>query len=72
MVGLYGKRCSWPMAVRSSPTKLISANPFCSRDAKVVAGFQPVMPTFQGLITEEDVVRLIEYIKSFGDGTGSS
>jgi cytochrome c oxidase subunit II len=34
--------------------------------AKVVAGYQPVMPTFQGLVTEEGVVQLIEYIKSIG------
>ena len=31
---------------------------------KVVAGFQPVMPTFQGLVNEEGVMSLIEYIKS--------
>jgi cytochrome c oxidase subunit 2 len=34
--------------------------------AKVVAGYQPVMPTFQGLVTEENVLQLIEYIKSIG------
>jgi len=32
--------------------------------AKVVAGYQPIMPTFQGLVKEEDVVQLIEYVKS--------
>jgi cytochrome c oxidase subunit II len=32
--------------------------------AKVVAGYQPNMPAFQGLVTEEGVVELIEYIKS--------
>ena len=32
--------------------------------AKIVAGFQPLMPTFQGLVTEEGVLELIEYIKS--------
>ena len=32
--------------------------------AKVVAGFQPVMPTYQGQLTEEQVFQLIEYIKS--------
>ena len=31
---------------------------------KVVAGFQPVMPTFQGLVNEESVMALIEYVKS--------
>ena len=32
--------------------------------AKVVAGYQPVMPTFQGVIDEEGVLQLIAYIKS--------
>ena len=31
---------------------------------KVVAGYQPVMPTFQGLVNEENVMALIEYVKS--------
>jgi cytochrome c oxidase subunit 2 len=32
--------------------------------AKIVKGYQPIMPTFQGLVTEENVLQLIEYIKS--------
>ena len=32
--------------------------------AKVVNGFQPIMPTFQGLVTEEQLLQLIAYIKS--------
>jgi cytochrome c oxidase subunit 2 len=32
--------------------------------AKVVAGFQPVMPTFQGQLSEEQIYQLIQYIKS--------
>lgn len=32
--------------------------------AKVVAGFQPLMPTFKGQLSEEQVFHLIEYIKS--------
>jgi cytochrome c oxidase subunit 2 len=32
--------------------------------AKVVAGFPPVMPVFQGQITEEQVMALIAYIKT--------
>ena len=34
--------------------------------AKVVAGFEPVMPTFQGQVSEESVLQLIAYIKSIG------
>ena len=32
--------------------------------AKIVKGFQPLMPTFQGLISEEGLVALIEHVKS--------
>jgi cytochrome c oxidase subunit 2 len=32
--------------------------------AKVVAGFQPIMPAFQGLVSEEGLLELIEYVKS--------
>ena len=39
--------------------------------AKVVAGYQPVMPTYQGQIAEGDVLELIAYLKSLG-GTRDS
>jgi cytochrome c oxidase subunit 2 len=32
--------------------------------AKIVRGFQPLMPTFQGLISEEGLVALIEHVRS--------
>src|SRR5688500_13064275 len=39
---------------------------------KVVAGYQPVMPTFQGLVNEEGVMALIEYVKSLQSSTGGT
>jgi len=32
--------------------------------AKVVSGYQPVMPTYQGLVSEEGLMQLIAYIQS--------
>jgi len=32
--------------------------------AKLVAGYPPIMPTFQGLISEEGLLQLIAYVKS--------
>jgi cytochrome c oxidase subunit 2 len=32
--------------------------------AKITAGFQPIMPTFQGLVSEEGLLELIEYVKA--------
>ena len=34
--------------------------------AEVVQGYEPIMPTFKGLVTEEGILDLIEYIKSLG------
>jgi cytochrome c oxidase subunit 2 len=39
---------------------------------KVVAGYQPVMPTFQGLVNEESVMALIEYVKSLQSSGGTA
>ena len=39
--------------------------------AKVVAGWQPIMPTYQGQITEEQLTQLISYVRSLaGEGGG--
>jgi len=37
--------------------------------AKVVRGFKPVMPTFQGLVSEEQLNALVAYIKSLSGPT---
>jgi cytochrome c oxidase subunit 2 len=38
--------------------------------AKVVAGFQPIMPTYEGQISEEGILQIIAYIKSLGAQAG--
>ena len=32
--------------------------------ARLVAGYAPIMPTFQGQLSEEDLTQLVAYIKS--------
>jgi cytochrome c oxidase subunit 2 len=39
--------------------------------AKMVAGFQPLMPTFQGVVSEEQIAQLTAYIKSLTPATGT-
>jgi cytochrome c oxidase subunit 2 len=34
--------------------------------AKIVNGFKPVMPTFQGQISDEQLNALVAYVKSLG------
>ena len=35
--------------------------------AKVVRGYEPLMPSFQGQVTEEALVQLVRYVKSLSD-----
>lgn len=37
-------------------------------NAKVVAGYQPIMPSFQGQLSEEELNQLVAYIRSLGQG----
>ena len=38
--------------------------------AKLVAGYQPVMPSFRGQLNEEQLLQLVAYIKSLRDARG--
>src|SRR4029450_10176189 len=63
LVGLFGKR------VQLQDRKTVTGNEDSIREsilepqAKVVAGYQPIMPTFKGLVSEEAILQLIAYIK---------
>ena len=65
--GSYGK----PVALEGGQTVTVDdayiRESILNPHAKVVAGFQPIMPTFQGLVTEEQLLQLIAYVKSLGE-----
>ncbi len=67
--GIYGK----PMPLQSG--HVVTADESYIRDSillpqkDVVAGYAPVMPTFQGRISEEELMQIIAYIRSLGTGT---
>jgi cytochrome c oxidase subunit 2 len=37
-------------------------------DAKIVAGYENIMPTYQGQLGEEDILKLIAFIKALKRG----
>jgi len=69
--GLFGK------AVKLANGNTVTADEGYLREsivqpsAKIVAGYQPIMPTFQGLVTEEQIVQLIAYIQTLGGAAGA-
>jgi cytochrome c oxidase subunit 2 len=38
--------------------------------AKVVNGYQPIMPSFQGQLSEQEILQIIAYLKSLGNQGG--
>jgi cytochrome c oxidase subunit II len=64
LAGVYGK----PVQLQGGGTVIADdayiRESIVNPQAKVVAGFQPIMPTFQGLVTEEQLLQLIAYVRS--------
>jgi cytochrome c oxidase subunit II len=64
LLGLYGR------PVRLSDNRVVIADDnyiresILSPNAKIVAGFQPIMPTFQGVVSEEGLIQITEYLKN--------
>jgi cytochrome c oxidase subunit 2 len=78
LVGIFGRTVELAGGGTIKADEAYFRESILNPTAKVAAGYQPIMPTFQGLITEEGVVQLVEYIKSLtpaprpGIGTGTS
>jgi len=67
--GVYGK----PVPIQNGKdVSFVMADDRYIRDSillpksQVVAGYEPLMPSFKDNITEEDLLKIIEYIKSIG------
>jgi cytochrome c oxidase subunit 2 len=65
--GLYGKQVRLEGGQTATFDDEYIRESILHPQAKIVAGFQPIMPTFQGLVTEEQLLQLIAYVKSLGE-----
>ena len=72
LVGLFGKR----VQLEDGRTVIADENyireSILSPAAKVVSGFKPIMPVFQGLVSEEQLSALVAYIKSLNQPPSGS
>ena len=69
--GLFGKQVVLQGLQSATVDDAYLRESILNPNAKIVSGFQPIMPTFQGLVTEEQVLQLIAYIKSLTDSSRS-
>ena len=71
LTGVFGSRVELKdgTAVRADESYIRESVMF--PQAKIVAGFDDIMPTFKGLISDEGMLKLIEYVKSLGMKNGA-
>jgi cytochrome c oxidase subunit 2 len=68
--GIYGR------AVPLSDGRTVTADEAYLRDSilqpakDIVAGYAPVMPSFRGIVTEDDIIKLVAYLKSLSPPSG--
>jgi len=64
LVGVYGK----PVLLTDGSSVIADdayvRESIVNPGAKIVAGFRPVMPSFQGVLTEDQVLALVAYVKT--------
>jgi cytochrome c oxidase subunit 2 len=70
--GLFGK----PVSLQNGQTVIVDEGyireSILMPQAKLVLGYQPIMPTFQGLISEEGILQLVAYIRSLSPAPGQA
>jgi len=64
---VFGKRVQLQSGETVTADEAYIRESILDPQAKIVAGFQPIMPTFKGLVSEEGLMELIGYIKSLGE-----
>ena len=70
LMGLFGKPVQLTTGESAKADEAYIRESILNPGAKIVAGYQNIMPSFQGLVTEEDLLQLIEYIKALGAQPG--
>jgi cytochrome c oxidase subunit 2 len=72
LVGLFGTRVELKDGSNVRADESYIRESVLYPEAKIVAGYDNIMPTFKGLITEDGMLKLVEYIKSLGKPNGTT
>ena len=70
--GIFGKEVELASGGKVVADEQYIRNSILNPGAQIVAGYQPIMPTFKGQVTEEQLNSLVAYIKSLTPGAGGA
>lgn len=71
LAGLYGRTVALAGGGHAIADEAYLRESILNPAAKIVEGYESIMPSFQGQLSEESVLQLIAYIKSLNGGTPS-
>lgn len=66
LAGLFGKTRQLSNGSQVVADENYIRESILNPQAKIAAGFQPLMPTFQGQVNEDDLIRLLAYVRTIG------
>ena len=72
LVGVYGKQVTLESGSKVMVDDAYIRESILNPGAKIVAGYTAIMPTFQGQVSEEQILQIIAYIKSIGPKQGGA
>jgi len=72
LYGLFGKQQAIDGDGQVTVDEAYIRESILNPQAKIALGFQPIMPTFQGQVSEEQILQLIAYIRSLGAAQGGA
>jgi cytochrome c oxidase subunit 2 len=64
LMGLFGRQVQLEDGRTITADENYIRESILNPSAKVVSGFKPIMPVFQGLVSEEQLTALVAYVKS--------
>jgi cytochrome c oxidase subunit 2 len=70
LVGVYGHTVKLLDGTEVMADENYLRESILNSQAKIVAGYPPIMPLFQGLINEDQLAQILAYIKSLGKKEG--
>jgi cytochrome c oxidase subunit 2 len=71
LAGIYGKRVPISDGTMQIADEKFIRDAILKPRAQVAAGYDPLMPSYEGKLSEEEIVKIVAYIKSLGGETGS-
>jgi len=69
LAGLYGKRVPLSDGTMEVADERFIRDSILKPRTRIAAGYQPLMPSYEGKLSEDEIVKIVAYIKSLGDDT---